>query len=200
MKQEMTFNVNGEQYIVRVDIRRTLLEVLRETLGLTGTKEMCNKGDCGGCTVIMDGRPVLSCLVLAVEAQGKKIVTIEGLADGYKLHPIQQAFVEAGAIQCGYCTPGFIMSAKALLDRNSHPTEDEIKEGIANNICRCTGYVQIIEAIQAASKADRIQVGDRGGREEMTQAYSEVRRGKRRSDNEGIHLKANRPKTLGGKR
>ena len=153
MKQEMTFNVNGEQYIVQVDIRRTLLEVLRETLGLTGTKEMCNKGDCGGCTVIMDGRPVLSCLMLAVEAQGKKIVTIEGLADGYKLHPIQQAFVETGAIQCGYCTPGFIMSAKALLDRNAHPTEDEIKEGIANNICRCTGYVQIVEAIQAASKA-----------------------------------------------
>ncbi len=153
MKQEMTFNVNGEQYIVLVDIRRTLLEVLRETLGLTGTKEMCNKGDCGGCTVIMDGRPVLSCLMLAVEAQGKRIVTIEGLADGYKLHPIQQAFVETGAIQCGYCTPGFIMSAKALLDRNAHPTEDEIKEGVANNICRCTGYVQIVEAIQAASKA-----------------------------------------------
>ena len=153
MKQEMTFNVNGEQYIVRVDIRRTLLEVLRETLGLTGTKEMCNKGDCGGCTVIMDGKPVLSCLTLAVEAQNKEIITIEGLADGYKLHPIQQAFVDSGAIQCGYCTPGFIMSAKALLDRNARPSEDEIKEGIANNICRCTGYVQIIEAIQAAAKA-----------------------------------------------
>jgi carbon-monoxide dehydrogenase small subunit len=152
MKQEMTFNVNREQYTVRVDIRRTLLEVLRETLGLTGTKEMCNKGDCGGCTVIMDGRPVLSCLTLAIEAQGKKITTIEGLADGYTLHPLQQAFVDAGAIQCGYCTPGFIMSAKALLDRHPHPTEDEIKEGIANNICRCTGYVQIVEAIQAASQ------------------------------------------------
>jgi carbon-monoxide dehydrogenase small subunit len=152
MKQEMTFNVNGEQYTVRVDTRRTLLEVLRETLGLTGTKEMCNKGDCGGCTVIMDGRPILSCLTLAIEAQGKKITTIEGLADGYTLHPLQQAFVDAGAIQCGYCTPGFIMSAKALLDRHPHPTEDEIKEGIANNICRCTGYVQIVEAIQAASQ------------------------------------------------
>ena len=152
MKKEMTFNVNGERYTVQVDIRRTLLEVLRETLGLTGTKEMCNKGDCGGCTVIMDGRPVLSCLTLAIEAQGKKIITIEGLADGYTLHPIQQAFVETGAIQCGYCTPGFIMSAKALLDRNPHPTEDEIKGGIANNICRCTGYVQIVEAIQAASR------------------------------------------------
>jgi carbon-monoxide dehydrogenase small subunit len=153
MKQEMTFNVNEEQYTVRVDIRRTLLEMLRETLGLTGTKEMCNKGDCGGCTVIMDGRPILSCLTLAIEAQGKKITTIEGLADGYTLHPIQQAFVDAGAIQCGYCTPGFIMSAKALLDRHPHPTEDEIKEGIANNICRCTGYVQIVEAIQTAAKA-----------------------------------------------
>ena len=153
MKQEMTFNVNGEHYTVPVDTRRTLLEVLRETLGLTGTKEMCNKGDCGGCTVIMDGRPILSCLTLAIEAQGKKITTIEGLADGYTLHPIQQAFVDAGAIQCGYCTPGFIMSAKALLDRNARPTEDQIKEGIANNICRCTGYVQIVEAIQAASKA-----------------------------------------------
>jgi aerobic carbon-monoxide dehydrogenase small subunit len=152
MKQEMTFIVNGEEYNVQVDIRRTLLEVLRETLGLTGTKEMCNKGDCGGCTVIMDGKPILSCLTLAVEAQGKQIVTIEGLADGFKLHPIQQAFVDKGAIQCGYCTPGFIMSAKALLDKNSRPTEEQIKEGIANNICRCTGYVQIVEAIQAAAK------------------------------------------------
>ncbi len=153
MKQEMKFIVNGEQYTVQVDTRRTLLEVLRETLGLTGTKEMCNKGDCGGCTVIMDGKPVLSCLTLAVEAQGKDILTIEGLADGFKLHPIQQAFVDRGAIQCGYCTPGFIMSARALLDRNPHPTEEQIKEGIANNICRCTGYVQIVEAIQAAAKA-----------------------------------------------
>ena len=152
MKQDMTFIVNGDQYSVQVDIRRTLLEVLRETLGLTGTKEMCNKGDCGGCTVIMDGKPVLSCLTLAVEAQGKQIVTIEGLADGFKLHPIQQAFVDKGAIQCGYCTPGFIMSAKALLDKNPRPTEEQIKEGIANNICRCTGYVQIVEAIQAAAK------------------------------------------------
>ena len=155
MKQEMTFNVNGEEYSVHVDIRRTLLEVLRETLGLTGTKEMCNKGDCGGCTVIIDGKPVLSCLTLAVEAQGKKIVTIEGVADGSTLHPIQKAFVETGAIQCGYCTPGFIMSAKALLDKNPHPTEDEIKEGIANNVCRCTGYVQIVEAIQTAAKGGK---------------------------------------------
>jgi aerobic carbon-monoxide dehydrogenase small subunit len=153
MKQEMQFKVNGEEYSVQVDTRRTLLEVLRETLGLTGTKEMCNKGDCGGCTVIMDGKPVLSCLTLAVEAQGRDIMTIEGLAKGYELHPIQKAFVDRGAIQCGYCTPGFIMSAKALLDKIPNPTEDEVKEGIANNICRCTGYVQIVEAIQEAAKA-----------------------------------------------
>ena len=153
MKQDMTFMVNGEEYSVQVDTRRTLLEVLRETLGLTGTKEMCNKGDCGGCTVIVDGKPILSCLTLAIEAQGKDIVTIEGLANGFKLHPIQQAFVDKGAIQCGFCTPGFIMSAKALLDRNPKPTEDEIKEAIGNHICRCTGYVQIVESIQAAAKA-----------------------------------------------
>ena len=153
MKQEMQFKVNGEEYSVQVDTRRTLLEVLRETLGLTGTKEMCNKGDCGGCTVIMDGKAVLSCLILAIEAQGRDIVTIEGLAKGYELHPIQKAFVDRGAIQCGYCTPGFIMSAKALLDKTPNPTEDEVKEGIANNICRCTGYVQIVEAIQTAAKA-----------------------------------------------
>ena len=153
MKQEMQFKVNGEEYSVQVDTRRTLLEVLRETLGLTGTKEMCNKGDCGGCTVIMDGKPVLSCLILAIEAQGRDIMTIEGLAKGYELHPIQKAFVDSGAVQCGYCTPGFIMSAKALLDKTPNPTEDEVKEGIANNICRCTGYVQIVEAIQKAAKA-----------------------------------------------
>jgi carbon-monoxide dehydrogenase small subunit len=153
MKQEMQFKVNGEEYSVQVDTRRTLLEVLRETLGLTGTKEMCNKGDCGGCTVIMDGKPVLSCLILAIESQGRDIMTIEGLAKGYELHPIQKAFVDSGAVQCGYCTPGFIMSAKALLDKTPNPTEDEVKEGIANNICRCTGYVQIVEAIQKAAKA-----------------------------------------------
>ena len=152
MKQEIELKVNGELFRIKVETHRTLLEVLRETLGLTGTKEMCNKGDCGGCTVMIDGKPVLSCLTLAIEAQGKDILTIEGLAKGYELHPIQQAFVDHGAIQCGYCSPGFIMSAKALLDRNPNPTEDEIKEGISNNICRCTGYVQIVEAIQAAAE------------------------------------------------
>ena len=153
MKQDIELNVNGDLHKIRVDTRRTLLEVLREQLGLTGTKEMCNKGDCGACTVLLNGKAVLSCMMLAVEADGKEISTIEGLAAaGHKLHPIQQAFVDHGAIQCGYCTPGFIMSAKALLDRTKEPTVDEIKGAISNHICRCTGYVQIIEAIQAAAK------------------------------------------------
>jgi carbon-monoxide dehydrogenase small subunit len=141
MKHDIELKVNGDVYKLQVDTRRTLLEVIREELGLTGSKEMCNKGDCGGCTVILDGKAVLACMKLAVEASGSEILTIEG-----------QAFVEHGAIQCGYCSPGFIMSAKALLDKNPNPTEDQIKEAISNNICRCTGYVQIVEAIQAAAK------------------------------------------------
>jgi aerobic carbon-monoxide dehydrogenase small subunit len=153
MKHDIELKVNGDVYNIQVDSRRTLLEVIREQLGLTGTKEMCNKGDCGGCTVILDGKPILSCMMLAVEANGKEILTIEGLAkDGFKLHPIQQAFVNCGAIQCGYCAPGFIMSAKALLDKLTDPTVDDIKMSISNHICRCTGYVQIVEAIQAAAK------------------------------------------------
>ncbi len=153
MKQEIELKVNGDIHKIRVDTRRTLLEVLREQLGLTGTKEMCNKGDCGACTVILNGKAVLSCMMLAVEADRKDVTTIEGLATaGHKLHPIQQAFVDHGAIQCGYCTPGFILSAKALLDRTKEPTVDEIKGAISNHICRCTGYVQIIEAIEAAAK------------------------------------------------
>jgi carbon-monoxide dehydrogenase small subunit len=156
MDHEIALKVNGETFSVTVESRRTLLEVIRENLGLTGTKEMCNKGDCGGCTVLMDGKPVLSCLTLAIEAQGKDILTIEGLSKGYELHPIQEAFVNYGAVQCGYCAPGFIMSAKALLDKKANPTEDEIKEGISNNICRCTGYVKIIEAIDVAAKAEGV--------------------------------------------
>jgi carbon-monoxide dehydrogenase small subunit len=156
MKHDIKLKVNGDVYALQVDSRRTLLEVLREQLGLTGSKEMCNKGDCGGCTVLLDGRAVLSCIMLAVEADGKEVLTIEGLAEkGYQLHPLQKAFVDHGAIQCGYCTPGFIMSAKALLDRNLDPTPDEIKGAISNNICRCTGYVQIVEAIEAAAKEMR---------------------------------------------
>ena len=158
MKQEIELRVNGELFKTQIEPRRTLLEVLRENLGLTGTKESCNKGDCGACTVLVDGKPVLSCLTLAIEIQGKDILTVEGLAgeDGV-LHPIQQAFVDHGALQCGFCAPGMIMSAKALLDRNPKPTEEEIKEGISGNLCRCTGYITIIEAIDAAAKS-------RGGR------------------------------------
>lgn len=152
MKQEIELKVNGEVFKVEVEPRRTLLEVLRENLGLTGTKEACNKGDCGACTVLIDGKPVLSCLTLAIEVQGKDILTIEGLAKGYELHPIQQAFVDHGAIQCGFCTPGMIMSAKALLDKNPNPTEGEIRDGISGNICRCTGYLKIVEAIQEVAK------------------------------------------------
>jgi carbon-monoxide dehydrogenase small subunit len=144
--------VNGELYEVMVAPWRTLLEVLRDNLGLTGAKKSCDSGDCGACTVIMDGNTVTSCLVLAVEAQGKEILTIEGLATDGQLHPLQQAFVEHGAIQCGFCTPGMILSAKALLDENPKPTEEEVRQGISGNLCRCTGYVKIIEAIMAASK------------------------------------------------
>ncbi len=152
MKQTIELKVNGELYKVEIEPRRTLLEVLREKLGLTGTKEGCGKGDCGHCTVLIDGEPVYSCLTLAIEAQGHDIVTIEGLAEGGKLHPLQQAFVDYGAIQCGFCTPGMILAAKSLLDKNPDPTEDEIKEAISGNLCRCTGYVKIIDAIKAAAK------------------------------------------------
>ena len=151
MKQ-VKLTVNGKAYEISIPLWRTLLEVIREDLKLTGTKEGCGLGECGACTVIMDGQTVNSCLVLATEADGKQITTIEGLADGEKLHPLQQAFVDHGGLQCGFCTPGMIMSAKALLDKNPHPTEDEIKRGIAGNLCRCTGYAKIIESIKAAAE------------------------------------------------
>ena len=130
---------------------QTLLETLRENLKITGTKEGCGEGECGACTVLLDSKPVNSCLVLAVEADGAEIVTIEGLSDNGNVDPIQEAFIEKGAVQCGFCTPGFIMSAKALLDQNPQPTVEEIKHGITGNLCRCTGYKQIIDAIQDAS-------------------------------------------------
>jgi carbon-monoxide dehydrogenase small subunit len=141
--------VNGELCEVLVEPRTTLLQVLRENLGLTGTKQGCNAGDCGACTVLIDNRPVDSCLTLAIEAQGKEILTIEGLDQQGKLHPLQQAFIDHYAVQCGFCTPGMILSAKALLDRNSRPTEEEVREAISGNLCRCTGYVKIVEAILA---------------------------------------------------
>jgi carbon-monoxide dehydrogenase small subunit len=139
--------VNGEPYQVTVEPRMTLLDVLREKLGLTGAKRACDLGNCGSCTVLIDGKPVLSCLTLAVDAQGKDILTVEGLAKDGQLHPLQQAFIDCGAIQCGFCTPGMLLTAKALLDENPHPTEAEVKEAISGNLCRCTGYTKIIEAI-----------------------------------------------------
>ena len=151
-RQMIELKVNGESYEIAIAPYRTLLEVLRENLGLTGTKEGCDLGDCGSCTVLMDGKPVQSCLVLAIAAQGKDILTIEGLATEGKLHPLQQSFVDHGGIQCGFCAPGMIMSAKALLDRKPSPTEDEIRKAISGNLCRCTGYAKIVEAVEAAGK------------------------------------------------
>jgi len=153
VKQLIELEINGRVYDVAVDARDLLLDVVRKKVGLTGTKKGCGAGDCGACTVLVDGKPYLSCITLAIACNGKKITTVEGLAapDG-SLHPIQQAFVDHGAIQCGFCTPGMIMSAKGLLDRNPKPTELEIKRGIAGNICRCTGYKRIVEAIEAASE------------------------------------------------
>ena len=155
-KRNIELIVNGDRYAVAVDPWRTLAEVLREELNLTGTKIGCNQGDCGACTVILDGRSVSSCLTLAVEAHQREITTIEGLAPSRtQLHPIQEAFVEAQAVQCGFCTSGMIMSAKNLLDHNPHPSEQEIRAGLSGNLCRCTGYVKIVEAIDlAAQKLD----------------------------------------------
>ncbi len=149
MKEQVCLTVNGEIYQLEVDHRRTLLEVLRENLGLTGTKQGCDTGECGSCTVIVDGQAVLSCLTLAVACQGKKITTIEGLARAGEVHPLQKAFMEKGAVQCGFCTPGMILSLKALLDENPRPSEEQIKEALAGNLCRCTGYVKILEAVRS---------------------------------------------------
>ena len=154
MKQlEIVLNVNGINYTVAVEPQRTLVEVLRDTLGLTGTKKSCSEGECGACTVLMDGKPATSCLILALDAQGKEITTVEGLSEGEKLHPIQEAFLKHGAIQCGFCTPGMVMSAKAFLDENPKPTATEVRKAISGNLCRCTGYQQIVDAILAASQA-----------------------------------------------
>lgn len=152
MKQLIELKVNGESYEAAIDPHRTLLEVLRENVGMTGSKEGCDLGACGACTVIIDGKAVLACLTLALDARGKEITTIEGLAKDGKLHPLQQNFVDHGAIQCGFCTPGVIMSAKALLDENPKPTVAEIKRGVSGNLCRCTGYTKIIEAIEVTAK------------------------------------------------
>lgn len=152
-KVNVKLKVNGDPYEVAVNPSRTLVEVLREDLQLTGTKIGCQTGDCGACTILLDGKSVCSCLTLAIEAQGKEITTIEGVGLSYdKMHPIQEAFVNEGAIQCGYCTPGMIMSAKHLLDKNPEPTEPEIRQALSGNLCRCTGYARIIKAIDVAGK------------------------------------------------
>jgi len=150
MKQRIELRVNGKDYELFVEPWKTLLDVLREDLGLTGAKSGCDDGNCGACTVILDGKAVKSCLLLAVQAKGKEVLTIEGLGEEENLHPLQQAFIDHFAVQCGFCTPGMILTAKALLDENPRATEEEIRRGLNGNICRCTGYVKIVEAVESA--------------------------------------------------
>ena len=154
---EVQLSVNGTKYQLKIEPWRTLLEVLREKLGLVGTKKSCNEGECGACTVIMDGKAVTSCLVLALDARGKDIVTIEGLSEGETLDPIQESFLKHGGVQCGYCTPGMIMSAKALLDKNPNPTLDDTRRAISGNLCRCTGYQHIIDSIMAVPELKKTE-------------------------------------------
>jgi aerobic-type carbon monoxide dehydrogenase small subunit (CoxS/CutS family) len=151
-KTAITLNVNNETYDIVAYPNRTLLEVLRDDLHLTGTKESCGEGVCGSCTVLVDGAPVRSCLTLAVAAQGREITTIEGLSAGEKLHPVQEAFVNHHAIQCGFCSPGMILTSYALLTENPNPTEKEIRRAISGNVCRCTGYAKIIEAVKSLAE------------------------------------------------
>ncbi len=152
---KVQLKINGHAFDLEIPSSRTLLEVIREDLGLTGTKEGCGQGECGACTVILDGKTVNSCLILAVQADGKQITTIEGLAQGEKLHPVQQAFVDRGGLQCGFCSPGMILSAKVLLDENPDPDEEAIRKALAGNTCRCTGYTKIFESVKAAAAALR---------------------------------------------
>jgi aerobic-type carbon monoxide dehydrogenase small subunit (CoxS/CutS family) len=152
VKQLIEFHVNGETYELAVEPQTTLLEVLRDHLELTGTKEACGTGECGSCTVLIEGKPILSCLALAVDYPNKEITTIEGLSQGEKLTPVQQAFVDCGAVQCGFCTPGMILSASALLKRNLAPSEEEIRKALEGHLCRCTGYNKIVEAVNTAAK------------------------------------------------
>ena len=156
VKQEIMVTINGELNRFLIRTNTFLLDLLRDELGLTGAKRGCNKGECGSCTVLLDGRPVRSCLFPAVMADGRQVVTIEGLeGPGGKLHPLQEAFIQQGAIQCGFCTPGMILTAKGLLDENPNPAEEEIRRAISGNICRCTGYVKIIDAIRTEARKKR---------------------------------------------
>jgi len=152
MTEKISLKVNGEEYTVSVPPDEILTDTLRNRLGLTGTKKGCGSGECGSCTVIVSGKPVNSCILLSVKAAGKDILTIEGLGDSDKLHPLQEKFKDHGAVQCGYCGPGMLMASKALLDENPNPTEEEIREGLAGNLCRCSGYVKIIDAVKAAAQ------------------------------------------------
>ena len=151
MKVRIALTVNDEVHEALVPVHKTLLEVLREDLALTGTKHGCELGECGTCTVLVDGQPVLSCLALPLETEGRRITTIEGLADGARLHPLQQAFAELGAAQCGYCTPGILLTAAALLNERPSPTRQEVREALAGNLCRCTGYTKILDAVELAA-------------------------------------------------
>ena len=153
MKAKIALSVNGEPTEALFAPHKTLLEILREDLGLTGTKHGCELGECGTCTVLLDGTPVLSCLVLGLACEGRAVKTIEGMAHGNKLHPLQEAFADLGAAQCGYCTPAFLLAAEALLETNPKPTREEIKEALAGNLCRCTGYLKIYEAVERAANA-----------------------------------------------
>ncbi len=157
---QISFTINGEKRNVETDPDTRLLDLIRNDLGLTGAKEGCGKGECGACTVIMNGRLVASCLVLAPQADGAEITTVEGLSTGDELHPVQQAFIESGAVQCGFCTPGMVLAGKKLLDENPDPTEEEIRRGLSGNLCRCTGYEKIIEAVKIAAKKMKKQRGE----------------------------------------
>ena len=150
----VNLNVNGELHSLTVEPEVTLLEMLRDRLRLTGTKEGCGEGECGACTVLLDGKPICSCLTPAWQVEGARVITIEGVSDK-QLHPLQQSYIDAGAVQCGFCTPGLILAAKALLDEIPHPTERQIQEAIAGNLCRCTGYAKVVEAIQRVAGGDR---------------------------------------------
>ncbi len=158
-KVEVNIGVNGRRYVLAIEPYETLLDVLRNRLGLTGTKYGCGKGECGACTVNVDGRAILSCLTLAAQVDGKEILTIEGLQRGAELHPLQEAFVKHSAVQCGYCTPGMIMAAKALLDRERNPSEEVVKRALSSNLCRCTGYAQPVRAVLEAAGTVRRQHG-----------------------------------------
>ena len=162
MKRVIELDINGAAYDVVISPQDLLIDVLRQKLDLTGTKKGCGQGDCGTCTVLIDGRRALACLTLAIACEGRRILTIEGMEKNGVLHPIQQAFIDKGAVQCGYCTPGMVLSAKALLDENPAPTEHEIKLGISGNLCRCTGYVKSVDAVRDA--AGRLQAGADSGK------------------------------------